>query len=235
MNSLQFAIQTFSLTKNFGKFEAIKNVNLQVKSGEIYCLIGPNGAGKTTLLKCIVGLYKPTTGAAEIMGIDIQKDPEGAKKCFGYVSDDPYEYPFLSGYEFLGLTGNLRGMEKVEIKDKIKQLSKLFPIENILGQQIAGFSRGSRQKLAFLSAMISNPPIIFIDEPIAGLDPESVEIFGKTINDYVRSGNTVFYISHNLMFAEKYSQKVGLMKDGNIVKQGNLADISSFGNLISSK
>jgi ABC-2 type transport system ATP-binding protein len=229
------SIQTFSLSKKFGEFTVINDINLTIRNGEIYCLIGPNGAGKTTLLKSMVGLYKPNSGRAEIKGVDIQKDPVAAKSNFGYVSDDPFAYTFLTGFEFLALTGNLRGMDKNVIKVRIKEISTIFPIKEILGQKISGFSRGSRQKLAFLSAIIDSPPVLFIDEPIAGLDPESMEIFGNTIKKYVENGNTVFYISHSLPFAEKYAQKVGIMKKGKIIKETEAKHLHTVTHLMDSK
>ena len=222
------AVETIGLSKSFGGFEAVKHVNLQLKKGEIYALVGSNGAGKTTFMKCIVGLLSPTEGHASIWGNDIEGDPITAKKLFGYVSDDPLVYDYLSGLEFLALTGNLRGMAKLEIDRKIKELIKLFPIEGILERSMSLYSRGNRQKVAFLSAIMSEPQVLFIDEPVAGLDPLSIEMFGKTIRNYVKKDKSVFFISHSLPFAQKYSHRVGLMENGKIVKEARTSQIEDM-------
>lgn len=213
------AIETKNLTKRFGDFEAVKEVNLKIEKGGTYALIGPNGAGKTTLMKIIVGLLSPTSGTATIFGHDITKEPRIVKQFFGYIPDNPMAYDYLTGWEFLSLTGNLRGMEKVRLEKRIKELACLFPIEDILGQVMSSYSRGNRQKVAFLASFLEKPPLLFIDEPIAGLDPASIEIFGKTIRDHVKQGKTVFFISHSLSFAQKYADRVGLMQKGEIVKE----------------
>lgn len=227
-NNNILGVETKNLSKQFGKLTAVKNVNLRIKKGEIYSLIGENGAGKTTLMKCIVGLLAYTSGEVTINGFNIIKQPLEAKKQFGFVPDDPSVYDYLTGIEFLELTANLRGIKKDEITSTIKRLIKLFPIEEILYQQMSSYSRGNRQKLAFLGALISSPPILFIDEPVAGLDPKSMEIFGNTIKSYAKAGNSIFFISHSLPFAQNYADRVGLMQKGVIVKETEIRKISNL-------
>lgn len=225
------AVETKNLTKKFGDFVAVKDVNLKIKKGEAYALIGPNGAGKTTLLKMIVGLYSSTSGSAYILGHDIVKESVLAKKLFGYISDSPSAYEYLTGLEFLSLTGNLRGLAKDKIERRTKEISKAFPLAETLDQPMSSYSRGNKQKVAFLASILAEPPILFIDEPIAGLDPKSIGIFGKKIRDYVKKGNTVMFISHSLSFAKDYADRVGLMESGEIVREEIISEkfsIESF-------
>jgi ABC-2 type transport system ATP-binding protein len=211
------AVRTTGLSKDFDSFQAVKNVNLQVEKKEIYALVGPNGAGKTTLIKMLVGLLLPTTGQIEIDGIDILKSPEKAKAKIGYVSDDPIAYPFLTGEEFIILTARLRGMTKEEILKKLESIKKVFSIGEIFSQPMVNYSRGNREKIAFLSALIASPEILIIDEPIVGLDPQSIEILGEKIKSFAQSGGTVFFATHILPFAQKYATKVAIINHGEIV------------------
>lgn len=223
-----FTVETVSLTKKFGDFYAVKEINLQIKPGELYALIGSNGAGKTTLMKMLVGLLQCTNGKVLICGDDIIKSPLMAKSFFGYVPDEPTAYNYLTGFEFLELTANLRQLSDELAKKRIKELINIFPIQDILNKQMSGYSRGNRQKVAFLASMISKPKILFIDEPIAGLDPESINIFGKTIHAYTKEGNTVLFISHNLSFTHDYSDRVGYMVKGKIIKEEKTALIETL-------
>jgi ABC-2 type transport system ATP-binding protein len=213
------AIITHGLTKRFDTFTAVNSVNLSVKEGDLYALIGANGAGKTTLLKLLVGLLLPTAGTASIFGHDITRDPLAAKQHFGYVSDDPSAYDFLTGKEFLILTGRLRGMDGSALRDRIAELSDLFPIRDILSRPMTQYSRGNKQKVAFLASILTKPKLLIIDEPIVGLDSASIDIMGNALKTYTAEGNTVFIVTHILSFAQKYARQVGIMKEGKIIKE----------------
>jgi ABC-2 type transport system ATP-binding protein len=213
------AIATKNLTKRFGTFTAVDAVNLTVAEGEVYALIGPNGAGKTTLIKMLVGLLIPTGGSATISGSDIMRRPLSAKKEIGYVPDDPSAYDYLTGLEFLMLTGRLRGMKETEVKKRIDEMMPLFPIADIVPTPIAQYSRGNKQKVAILAALMTKPKTLIIDEPIVGLDPASIDMLGAMLVKYAREGHTVFFVTHILSFAQKYAQRVGVMKEGTIKKE----------------
>jgi ABC-2 type transport system ATP-binding protein len=213
------AIATKNLTKRFNTFTAVDAVNLSVNEGDLYALIGPNGAGKTTLIKMLVGLLIPTGGTATIAGFDIMRRPLSAKREIGYVPDDPSAYDYLTGLEFLMLTGRLRGMKEKEVKKRIDEIVPLFSISDIVPTPIAQYSRGNKQKVAILAALMTKPKILIIDEPIVGLDPSSIDILGATLIKYAREGHTVFFVTHILSFAQKYAQRVGVMKEGTIKKE----------------
>ncbi len=217
------AIATKNLTKRFGSFTAVNNVNLSVNEGEVYALIGPNGAGKTTLIKLLVGLLIPTTGSATIHGFDIVSRPLAAKKEIGYVPDDPSAYDYLTGLEFLMLTGRLRGLHGGEVKKRIDALLSLFPIADVVATPMERYSRGNKQKVAILAALMTKPKILLIDEPIVGLDPASIDRLGAALVTYAREGHTVFFVTHILSFAQKYARRVGVMKDGAIKKETDVS------------
>lgn len=215
-----------NVKKSFGEVTAVNNLSLSVRRGEVYALIGENGAGKTTLIKLIVGLLTPDAGQVSLNGIDYKDDPEMVKQQFGYLPDDPSAYEYLTGYEFMEFTARLRNMEDGYFDKRLKELERMFPITNVLSQQIGNYSRGSKQKVAFLAMLLSEPEILVIDEPIVGLDPISIEIFGKTIRQYAERGHTVLFVTHILDFAEKYATRIGLMKNGQLLQEENPTKIS---------
>lgn len=221
--NVSYAIKTTNLSKQFDHIKAVDSVNLEVETSNIYALIGPNGCGKTTLIKLLVGLLTPTHGSASIFGHDIVQEAQRAKEAFGYISDDPTPYDYLSGIEFLTLTGSLRRLQPSVIRDRISELLSLFPLKDIVGKRMGLYSRGNRQKLAFLAALLAKPRLLIIDEPIVGLDPTSIDIFGKTLKTFARNGGTVFFATHILAFAKANAHRVGIMHAGKIVRQENIS------------
>lgn len=214
-----FAVETHALTKRFGDLTAVDGVSLQIKEGERFALVGPNGSGKTTFIKMLVGLLLPSAGTAAVFGSDAVEQPLTVKEHIGYVSDDPEAYEFLTGYEFLTLTGRLRGMTKGKIEERIGELTPMFPIRDVLPHPMSGYSRGNKQKVAFLASMLTKPKLLIIDEPIVGLDQESIDTVGKTIVDYAKTGNTVVFVTHILSFAKSYASSAAVMKQGKIVRE----------------
>lgn len=224
----ELAIEMHTLSKYFGTIKAVSDVNLKIQKGEIFALIGPNGGGKSTLIKLLVGLLYPTTGSALVFGYEIVSQPEEAKSLFGYVSDEPTAYGYLSGMEFLAMTGNLRGIPPSTLKKRIEDLKTLFPLGDIIHERMGSYSRGNRQKLAFLAAILSEPKLLIIDEPIVGLDPASIEILGDTLTKFAKSGGTVFFATHILSFAKAYASRVGLMHHGQIITEQEIKESTSL-------
>lgn len=212
-------LQIKSVTKKFGNLIAVNDVSLNLKAGTVMALIGPNGSGKTTLLNCIVGLLRPDTGKIMIKDVDIQEKPVIAKHLFSYISDSPAIYPYLTGLEFIRLTAKLRGLKEEVAEKKLNELKSLFPIENILSVRTESYSRGNLEKTAFLSALIGNPILLIIDEPIVGLDPASVRIFGETLRLFAEKGGSILLSTHTLGFARKYADVVGIIHDGKLLKE----------------
>lgn len=214
------AISTRHLSKSFGSLRAVSRVDLTVKAGEIFALIGPNGSGKTTLIKILTGLHHADSGSTTIFGHDIAKSPLKAKHTFGYVPDNPSGFDYLSGREFLHLTGQLRGLSEPERKDRINELVKLFPLDQEIDQRLDQYSRGNRQKISFLAALLARPKLLIIDEPIVGLDPISIEIFGQTLKQFAKEGGTVFFSTHILSFATDHADSYAFVKQGKLIKTG---------------
>lgn len=210
------------ISKRFGDKQALKSVDLKLTPGDIYALIGPNGSGKTTLIKIMVGLLGPDLGSINLFGNDIVKHPEEAKRTFGYVSDLPLGYEYLSGLELLYLSASLKGISKKEGVKQIKDLKNLFPIADFIDQPMAHYSRGNLQKVAFLAALIGSPKLLVIDEPIIGLDPDSINIFGKKLSEFGKQGGTVFFATHTLSFAGRFADRYGVLKEGKLVAEGKI-------------
>jgi len=208
-----------AVTKKFGDIIAVNDVSLNVKAGTVMALIGPNGSGKTTLLNCVVGLLRPETGRVLIKGLDIQEKPVVAKRLFSYISDNPAIYPYLSGLEFMRLTAKLHGLTEDQTEKKITELKSLFPIEEVLAARTESYSRGNLEKTAFLSALISDPTLLIIDEPIVGLDPASIRLFGNTLRRFVKAGGAVLLSTHTLEFAREYADTIGIIHGGKLLKE----------------
>ncbi|MFC1647349.1 ABC transporter ATP-binding protein [Patescibacteria group bacterium] len=226
------SIAISKLSKHYGHLHAVKNVNLMIKRGDIFALVGPNGAGKTTLVKMMIGLEEPTEGNISLLGLNFYDNPVFVKKKFGYVSDNPTAYPFLSALEFLTFCGRLRQMTVSDIKERISYLTSIFPIDNILEHPMGDYSRGNKQKIAILSALLSEPEILIIDEPIVGLDPESIGILGKLVKEYAKKGNTVFFITHILKFALDNAKHIGVMKKGVLTEVSDVTKSTNFEKLL---
>jgi len=219
LNQNDLPVVTKDLTKSFGPVIAVAKVNLSIGPGEIYALVGPNGSGKTTLLKLMVGLLASDKGSTKIYGNDISSEPIEAKKLFAFISDDPRAYDYLTGKEFLALTGNLRQISPSTAKKRIEEIANIFPLKEILNQRMGNYSRGNRQKLAFLAGFLAQPKIFFIDEPIVGLDPASIKILGEQLRQFAKNGGTVLFSTHILDFAKNYADRVGVMVEGRIIRE----------------
>src|SRR3989344_1314515 len=219
------AISLKNLTKTFGKTVAVDNLSLDITEGELYGFIGPNGSGKTTTIKMVTGLYRPTSGTVVVSGFDLAKTPEKAKATFGYIPDEPFVYERMSGREFLYLVGSLYKMSKQAIGDRMQELKHLFPVEGIWDEYAENYSRGNKQKLTILAALLHRPRILIIDEPIVGLDPESTKSVRQLLKDFTAQGGTVFVATHTLPFAQEVCTKIGVLKEGRLLVEGTFAEL----------
>jgi len=219
------------LTKRFGPLVAVDDLSIAVRAGEIYGLIGPNGSGKTTTVKMAVGLYRPTGGRVEIAGVDLAVEPERAKRALGYVPDEPFVYDKLSGREFLHLVGELYGIPPAERGVRIERLLGLFPIAEVIDGFMERYSRGNKQKLTILASLLHEPRVLVIDEPIVGLDPESAIKTRELLLAFARDGGAVLLSTHTLAFAESVCHRVGLLKAGRLVQEGDLETLRRIAGL----
>lgn len=203
-----------NIVKKFGSFTAVNGINVHIKQGELYGFLGQNGAGKTTTIKMIAGIYAPTSGSISINGIDISKNPVKAKLQIGYVPDQPYLYDKLTGREFLYFSGGLYNLDKKTISNKIDELVDILNIESWLDKRTEEYSQGMRQRITIASALLHDPKLIILDEPMVGLDPQSAVLVKKILNQKVTEGASVFVSTHSLSFAEEVCSRIGIIKAG---------------------
>ena len=226
MSKMEYAIITNNLTKKFNDFIAVDNLNLKVKKGEICGLVGPNGAGKTTLIEMLICALKPTSGSAQILGKDIQKDPLKAREKIGYLPEDSGFYKNMSGFRFLQYMAELGGIEKLEAKKKASTFLKKVGLSERGTSKIATYSAGMKQRLAIAQAFIADPEVLFLDEPTSDLDPLAREKVLEMISDYAKKGNTILVTTHILPITEKISDIVSIIERGKIMTNVVLKEIS---------
>ena len=210
------------LTKHFADRGAVDDLCLAIAPGEIYGLIGPNGSGKTTTVKLTTGLYRPTGGRVLVAGIDLQQEPSQAKRLMGYVPDEPFAYERMSGREFLHLVGELWGVAAKARERAIGELGERFQVGDTLDAWVETYSRGNRQKLSLIAALLHAPRLLVIDEPIVGLDPESALRTRQLLQDYAARGVATLLCTHTLAFAQAVCHRVGLLRQGRLVAEGDL-------------
>lgn len=214
--------------KNSDRY-SVQDLNLTLKDGEIFGFLGKNGAGKSTTIKCLTGIIPFNTGEIKICGYDIQKEPIKAKLNIGYVPDDHAVYDNLTGREYATFMGNIYGVDKQTISDRIDTFAKLFSMGHALDRQIRGYSHGMKQKICIIAALIHNPKFWVLDEPLMGLDPQSMaEIKGYMI-EHKKLGNTVFFSSHNIDMVEKLCDRVGIMHQGHLLEVIDLKEFAKTG------
>lgn len=210
--------------KNSDKF-SVKNLNLTINDGEIFGFLGKNGAGKSTTIKCMTGIIPFESGEINICGHDLVQDPIGAKMNVGYVPDDHAVYDNLTGREYIVFMGNIYGVEKGLLKKRIDLFSRLFSMTHALDKQIHSYSHGMKQKICVMAALIHNPRFWVLDEPLMGLDPQSIAEIKSYMLEYKKLGNTVFFSSHNIDLVQKMCDRVGIMHRGQLLE---IIDLKKF-------
>jgi ABC-2 type transport system ATP-binding protein len=218
-------IINFSKTYGNGKKKAVDNLNLKVKAGEIFGFIGHNGAGKTTTIKSIVGINEIDEGDILIDGISIKCNDIECKKKIAYIPDNPDIYLSLTGIEYLNFIADIYGIEVKEREELIKKYATLFELLPNLGDLISTYSHGMKQKLVIISALIHKPRLLVMDEPFVGLDPTSAFALKKVMQEMCKDGVSIFFSSHVLEVVEKLCDKIGIIKDGKLIKYGTVAEV----------
>ncbi len=212
-----------SVSKKFNKLTAVQELSLAVRKGEILGLIGPNGSGKTTTIKMCVGILRPSSGSIRVAGYDVVEYPTSAKKRLGYVPDDPIAYERLTGREFLEFIGELYGVDRKLRENRIDALLDSYGVRELADGLFMGFSRGMKQKITLCAALLHEPEILFIDEPMVGLDPQSVRVTERLLADFTKRGGAILLSTHTLSVAETVCQRFGLLQEGKLVAEGTLA------------
>jgi ABC-2 type transport system ATP-binding protein len=221
-------IQTIGLSKKFGDFLAVDNINLTINNGELFAFLGPNGAGKTTTIKMMVGLLKPSMGQVLIDGLDIQRQPLEAKARIAYVPDDTYLYEKLTAREFLRFIARLYRIDPKQAEARANSLLDFFSLSDRGDDLLQGYSHGMKQKVALASALLHDPAVIFLDEPTIGLDPKSARQMKDTLRGLRDKGVTVFLTTHILEIAEQLADRVGIINQGHLIALGTMDQLRAI-------
>ena len=218
------ALQLRGLTKTFAR-PAVDELDLTLRAGEFYGLLGPNGAGKTTTLRMVAGLLKPDAGAISVFGIDALADPVAAKRIMAWVSDEPMIYDKLTPYEYLEFVAGLWGIDPATAQEKAEDLIGWLGLEPHANERCESFSKGMRQKVALAGALVHDPRLIILDEPLTGLDAGSARQVKDVLLSRVRAGDTVVMTTHILEVAERMAERIGVIAAGRLIAEGTLDEL----------
>ena len=213
-------IELDHLVKKFGDITAVNDVSLTLQRGEFFAMLGPNAAGKTTTIKLLTGLIKPTSGSARICGFDIQKQPLEARQRLSYVPDFPFLYDKLTAWEFFRFTGQLFHLDAARIEKNAQELVARFHLKDFADRALEGLSHGTRQRVAIVSALLHDPEVFVIDEPMVGLDPQHARIVKDVLKERSLAGMTVMVSTHQLSIAEEMADRIGIINDGKLIAIG---------------
>ena len=219
------ALALTGLTKTFGAKRAVDDLSLTVRAGELYALLGPNGAGKTTTLRMVVGLLKPDAGQVSVFGVDALADPAAAKRMIAWAPDEPMLYDRLNPMEYLEFVAGLWGVDAKTARAKAEELLRWLGLWEQRGERCEGFSRGMKQKTALAGALIHDPRLLILDEPLTGLDAGVARQVKDLLQDRVRGGATVILTTHILEVAERMAERIGIIQAGRLVAQGTLDEL----------
>ena len=218
-------IRVRALTKNYGLLRAVDGLDLDIAQGEFFAFLGPNAAGKTTTIKMLSGLLRPTAGSIEIGGCDLAREPEKAKAQMAYVPDFPFLYDKLTTAEFMRFVGDVYGMERSAIAANTGELFEKFHLGEYRHELTENLSHGTRQRLVIASALLHEPRVFIIDEPMVGLDPMHARIVKQEFRDRARAGMTVFLSTHQLSVAEELADRIGIIHRGQLIALGTVAEL----------
>jgi len=218
-------IETKNLTKRYGNLIAVNRLNLFVPEGSIFGFIGPNGAGKTTTIKMLAGLIEPDEGTVHIHDMDMSEKPEKAKQQIGFIPDRPYLYEKLTGLEFLKFTADLYGVAESVFLDKAETMLDKFSLIDWQNELIEAYSHGMKQRLIMAAAILHDPKIIIVDEPMIGLDPAGIKMVKHLFRELADSGVTFFISTHTLSIAQDLCDTIGIIQKGKLIATGTLDDL----------
>ncbi|MBE5804646.1 MAG: ABC transporter ATP-binding protein [Clostridiales bacterium] len=222
-------IQFDHVSKQYGKSAtlAVDDLNMTVEQGKLFGYIGPNGAGKSTTIRLMTGILAPTSGRVLIGGYDMSKDPIAAKRQIGFVPDSHELYDRLTGLEYLNFMADVYEVSSARRREHIEKYLNLFELEDAAGEQIRSYSRGMKQKLTIIGALIHQPPVWVLDEPMVGLDPKSSHVLKEEMRRHCAAGNTVFFSTHVLEVAERLCDEIAIIDKGKVLARGTMEDLRS--------
>ena len=220
-----------NLTKTYGNKKAVDGLSLHIQKGEIYGFIGHNGAGKTTTLKACCGILSFEEGEIFVDGVSIKERPLDCKTKIAYIPDNPDLYAFMSGIQYLNFVADVFKIPSNVRKERIRKYGDIFDLTKDLAQSIAAYSHGMKQKLAIISALIHEPKLILLDEPFVGLDPKAAHSLKEIMREFCDNGSAIFFSTHVLEVAEKLCDKIAIIKDGKLIKQGIVDEVKGDSDL----
>jgi len=220
-------IDLINITKDYGTTIAVNNLNLHIASGEIYGFIGPNGAGKTTTIRMMGGIIEPSSGSIIIDGIDMKENPVAAKKIIGVVPDRPFLYEKLTGAEFLKFIADIYEVDAKSVRQRSDDLLRQFALWDWANEIIEAYSHGMKQRLIIAAALMHDPKILVVDEPMVGLDPFAVRMVKDIFKDLAAKNVAIFVSTHTLSIAEDLCDRIGVIHKGNLVAQGTMDELNS--------
>jgi ABC-2 type transport system ATP-binding protein len=218
-------IEFNNVTRAYSRKVAVDDLSLSVPPGEIFALLGCNGAGKTTTIKMLTGLLRPDSGTIRVCGHDLSVDLRQALRCLGYVPDEPFLYDKLSGREFLEFAAQMRGLDRPAVDSCIAEAIEHFELADYIDDLIETYSHGMKQRLVFASAMLHQPPIVVVDEPMVGLDPRSMRMVKDLLQRKSAAGTIVFMSTHILAIAEEIADRIGVLDRGRLQFLGTVAQL----------
>jgi ABC-2 type transport system ATP-binding protein len=218
-------IELDHIVKKFGDLVAVNDLSLTVQRGEFFAVLGPNAAGKTTTIRILTGLIKPTSGLTRLAGFDVQAHPLEVRKRLAYVPDFPFLYDKLTPWEFLRFTGQMFRMEDAALQSNAAALVSRFNLESYLHKPIEGLSHGTRQRVAIVSALLHDPEVFVIDEPMVGLDPHHARVVKDVLKERTLAGMTVFLSTHQLSVAEEMADRIGIIHQGRLIAVGTREEL----------
>lgn len=225
MNGGKTTVKLKAVSKSFSDVQAVRNVDLEIKEGEIFGLLGPNGSGKTTTMRIMIGLLKPDSGTVRVLGQDVVKRPIEVKRRIGYVPESSELYEFLTGQEYLDFVGNIYELDESAKEKRIKKYLNAFDLEGKEADMIKSYSGGMKQKIGLISAFLHKPEVLFMDEPVSGLDPRSARILKDLLRELTQQGVTVVLSTHVLGIAEAVCDKIAIMRGGEILAEGDMSGL----------
>ncbi len=218
-------IEIQHVTRRYGAKLAVDDLNLRIPPGELFAFLGPNGAGKTTTIKMLVGLLKPSSGEIRLCGHDVGQQQTAANRLLGYVPDVPYLYDKLSGSEFLRFIAEMYRIDAREADERIAQQIEIFQLQDFIDDLTESYSHGMKQRLAFAAAMLHDPQVLVIDEPMVGLDPRNVRVMKDLLRAKARAGQTIFMSTHLLSIAQEIADRVGIVDQGRLQFLGTIDEL----------
>ena len=226
-------IELKDLTKTYGAYTAVQRLSLSIGRGEIFGFIGPNGAGKTTTIKMMGGVMAPTEGTITIAGIDMQAEPRKAKRKVGFIPDRPFLYEKLTGLEFMQFTADIYGVPEELFPDKAAAILALFSLADWSNELIESYSHGMKQRLIMAAALLHDPEVLIVDEPMVGLDPLAIIMVKNLFKRLASQGVTIFMSTHTLKVAEDICDRIGVITRGRLIASGTAADLRREANVSS--